>query len=289
MQRLLTTLILDAPYPKWNTSSSASPAGIEFLRTLHALSFGAGWAGPEFAFVDEFELRGRTDVERGGAPDYAVVWSDRVWMIELKTEAASHRPNQLPLYLELGHHHFPDARIDLTYLTPPLSKPAPACEPWARYAHVTWQQVQPLVRDAWPSPTSNSQRAVVDGLCEAIDLLHAAPAEWRKHVLHDESNSIAEGADPSSSTVTALAQTADDRAQRAIDLPGLDLDDLLGLRVERRDRIAAEAPDSPLRHLRPWLWNAATSGGAALSQSGADVGYELRLSWYSAVAPPRAE
>ena len=289
IQRLLTTLILDAPYPKWNTRSMASLAGVEFLRKLHALSFDSGWGGDVLEFVDEFELRGRSDDERGGAPDYAVVWRDRLWMIELKTEAASHRRGQLPLYLELGRHYFPDSQIDLTYLTPPLSKPAPKCEPWARFAHVTWQEVQPLLRSAWPSPASESQRAVVNGLCAAIDLLNISPAEWRANVLQEQHAPLTASVDSASAAVTAVKQTASDRQQRAIDLPGLDLDDLLGLRVEMRDQVAAEEPQSPLRHVRPWLWNSATRGGTALSPSGAEVGYELRCSWYSSPVPPRAE
>jgi len=67
-------------------------------------------AADEFVFVDEFELRGRNDEERGGAPDKVVLWPDRVWINELKTKAGSHRTSQLRLYLDLAHHH-------LTYLT----------------------------------------------------------------------------------------------------------------------------------------------------------------------------
>ncbi|MEV1005586.1 hypothetical protein [Nonomuraea sp. NPDC050202] len=48
--------------------------------------------------MDEFELRPRHDDEQGGAPDYAVLWTERLWMIELKTESSSHRRDQLSGY-----------------------------------------------------------------------------------------------------------------------------------------------------------------------------------------------
>lgn len=125
VQRLLTMLILDAPYPRWNSAHPPSPRGAQFLESLEELSYGdAGpWTEPDF--VDELDLPGRHDGERGSAPDWAVRDGRRLWMIELKTEAGSHRPAQLPAYYELGRHHHPAHRIDLTYLTGPLRKDPP--------------------------------------------------------------------------------------------------------------------------------------------------------------------
>jgi hypothetical protein len=110
-QRLLTMLILDGPYPKWNSRSLPSPAGKRFLAGLHRLSFGAGDWPPDGIFVDEFELPKRHDAEAGGAPDWAVLWPDRLWIVELKTERASHRAAQIPSYFELGRHHHPARRL----------------------------------------------------------------------------------------------------------------------------------------------------------------------------------
>lgn len=93
-QRLLTMLILNAPYPRWNSRSTPSADGLAFLRELYARSFGA-WPGDEAVFVDEFELPARFENEPGGAPDYAVLRENRLWLIELKTEAASHRKGQI--------------------------------------------------------------------------------------------------------------------------------------------------------------------------------------------------
>ena len=54
-----------------------------------------------------------------------MIWPHRLWLIELKTEAASHRPHQIPYYFQLGAHHFPKHAVDITYVTGPLLKPAP--------------------------------------------------------------------------------------------------------------------------------------------------------------------
>ncbi|HET6917459.1 MAG TPA: hypothetical protein VFH56_15325, partial [Acidimicrobiales bacterium] len=100
-QRLLTMLILNAPYPRWNSRSSPSVDGLAFLRNLYEMWFGE-WPGDEAVFVDEFELPSRFEDEPGGAPDYAVLWEDRLWLIELKTERASHRRGQISGYFELA-------------------------------------------------------------------------------------------------------------------------------------------------------------------------------------------
>jgi hypothetical protein len=42
-------------------------------------------------FVDEYLLPKLDAHAQNGWPDSAVLWPDRVWIIEFKTEAASHR------------------------------------------------------------------------------------------------------------------------------------------------------------------------------------------------------
>ncbi len=69
-----------------------------------------------------------------GWPDWAVLWPDRVWVIELKSEPGSHRPDQLPYYLRLAAAAHPSCRVDLTYITGPLAKPAPALGEGQRYS-----------------------------------------------------------------------------------------------------------------------------------------------------------
>ena len=55
-QRLLTSLILHAPYPRWNARSPVSAPGLAFLERLRELSGFGGWPDGEVRFVDEFEL-----------------------------------------------------------------------------------------------------------------------------------------------------------------------------------------------------------------------------------------
>lgn len=55
-QRLLTMLVLGSDYPRWNTESTPSERGLEFLRRLHELSFGDGALEDDVVFVDELEL-----------------------------------------------------------------------------------------------------------------------------------------------------------------------------------------------------------------------------------------
>lgn len=51
-QRLLTMLILEADYPRWNTRSQPSARGLAFLRDLDALCFGTSELSAEAVFVD---------------------------------------------------------------------------------------------------------------------------------------------------------------------------------------------------------------------------------------------
>lgn len=275
-QRLLTTLLLHGPYPRWNSRSTLAAPGLRFLRQVHERSFGDGWPDESPVFVDEFELAPRTETELGGAPDYAVLWDDRVWLIELKTEKGSHRPAQVPYYFELAHHHYPEARVDLTYLTGPMEAPHEPDPTWARYAHVEWADLLPLIRETWPHPSAPGQREVLDGLVDAIDSLHLTPREWRER-LH---------APPSPQPVTSLdhamalaEETAADHEQRGVQVAAGSLQELMELRLELRDRLAASPPDSPLRHVRPWVWRP-ESTGSPLTEVGREHGMEIRLSWY---------
>lgn len=286
-QRLLTSLMLHAAYPKWNSRSPVAPVGAEFLRRLHERSFGDGWPDDAPVFVDEFELAPRHDAEKGGAPDYAVLWEDRLWLIELKTEKGSHRADQVPYYFELAHHHYPDASIDLTYLTSPMDAPFEPDPAWGRYAHETWGGIADLIKETWAEPTAPGQREVVDGLLDAIDNLHLKPTEWKERFLAEAAR-VAPAAEPTTtegpqtpeSDVMDLAQaTADDHQQRGVEVDASCLEELLQRRLEIRDEIASAPPGSPLRHVRPWVWRT-ESTGAPLTAGGAETGMEIRLSWY---------
>src|SRR5690242_8758412 len=103
-QRLLTMLIVDDDYPRWNTRSRPSDRGMEFLSRLDVLSFGTTGDLRDADFVDELDLGKRPGDLKGSAPDWAVFTSDRLWLIELKTERGSHRDGQVPTYLATARH-----------------------------------------------------------------------------------------------------------------------------------------------------------------------------------------
>ncbi|WP_432476675.1 hypothetical protein [Nocardioides sp. GXQ0305] len=264
-QRLLTMLILDADYPRWNARSTPSPAGLQFLRALDELSFGAADVPDDVEFVDELDLPRRHDDEPGCAPDYGVLMPGRLWVIELKTERGSHRYGQVESYFELAHHHFPDKQIDLTYVIPGMSAVAAGAPEGSRLAQVTWEQVMPLVDGVWREATG-STRDLYDALAEAVASIGTSWTMWRERTLNDLTAKAAR-----------LARlTARDGQQRALDHAAGSLGELQELRLAVRDEF--QRPGSPLRSVTPWLWDASTSGGQPLTAAGRSHGYELRFS-----------
>jgi hypothetical protein len=279
-QRLLTALILDGPYPRWNTRSTPSTLGLQFLQRLHALSFRADWPGDRPEFVDELELPPRHELEKGGAPDWAVLWSADLWIIELKTEVGSHRAQQIPSYFELAAHHYPKHAVRITYLTPSGLAPQPN-GPDGSFAHVTWDDVVPLVRTTWGAGTADDRRAVSDGVCSVLDQLEVPTALWRS-VVSSSIPSVPTGSAAAShdDARATAALTATDGKQRAVELETTGLEELLALRVEMREHLAAASDGSGLRRVQPWLWDATRSGGRPLTRTGAETGMELRFSRY---------
>jgi hypothetical protein len=285
-QRLLTMLILNAPYPKWNSRSTPSAEGLAFLRDLHRLSFGDPWPGDAAMFVDEFELPPRHEDDAGGAPDYAVLWDGHPWMIELKTERASHRKGQVRGYFELAQHHYPVARVDLLYVTPPMDAPYKPDRVEDRYAHTTWGDLTELITPIWADSPDQDRRVLAQGLLDSIASFHLKPAEWRLSALEKAGMpmepspaSLGEGEDLVDRATEVAGLTAEDGAQRAVEFQPKDLQDVLDLRATVRARLASSDANSPLRRVMPWVWTW-QSTGRPLTVGGEDVGVELRLSRY---------
>jgi hypothetical protein len=264
-QRLLTMLILEAAYPRWNTRSIPSKRGVQFLRRLDELCFGGTDVDEEALFVDELELVSRDGAEPGCAPDYAVLSTSRIWIIELKTEAASHRANQIPDYFAYAQHHHPDLSVDITYLSPPYRGSALQAPDGSRFAHVTWDDVLPLVDEVW-GRSGRPHENVADALAQAISGGDERWSGWRATRTDDP---VATGLD-------VARRTDADGRQRAIDHPFATLEELEAARIELRDALVETDSQS-----RPWVWRAATSGGDALTATGTEHGYELRVSRYS--------
>jgi hypothetical protein len=212
-----------------------------------------------------------------------VLTPDRLWMIELKTERCSHRSDQVTTYLELARHHHPKLQVDLTYLTGP--GPSTELEPAAaRYAHVTWDDVLPLIAASWPTPTEE-QRLLVDQLRAVLDGLGTPWRQWRADRLSVPPEPDYDERDLEEEALELARLTAADRGQRALEFEATDLEQLKELRADVADLIGRET-SSALRHVRPWLWSAASTDGEPLTEAGATVGFELRLSWYKSPKRP---
>lgn len=281
LQLVLTTLIVGGTYPQWGTRNKPTERGAEFLRRLHALVFGKDPGSPCDVFVDEFELPRRHQDERSGWPDWAVLWPERVWMIELKTEAASHRPDQLPHYLDLAAHHYPHASIDLTYLTGPLDKAPPEVAQGQRYHHLVWADVLPLVEDVW-ADDEPAALAYVEAARELIGSLGTSWTDWREGWMSAviEATEIPEPVVADEELWKLIVATAADGHQRAYDAPAGSGESVEDLRDRARELVIG-ASDASIKHVRPWVWSSQTTDGAPLTPAGREMGAELRLSRYA--------
>lgn len=182
-------------------------------------------------------------------------------MIELKTEVASHRAAQLPSYFDYARHHHPRARIDLAYVAPPMATLSVSAPDGSRFAHVTWDEVTPLLA-RWDGADDALRRAK-EALVEALEGIGSPWTNWREGRIDD----------PVATAVGLAARTENDGLQRALDHDFGSLDELLEVRLRVRDAL-----DEQGSSVRPWRWSADSSGGLALTATGEQVGFELRLS-----------
>lgn len=297
-QRLLTMLIVGGPYPKWDTRNVPSEAGYRFLASLEELSFGEALCRAPYEFVDELDLGKRPEDLTGSAPDWAVFTSDRLWIIELKTERGSHRDAQVPTYVATGRHYHPDLQVDLTYLTGAMPPYSPDLPDGTRYAHLIWDEVLPLTREVWGDGTPE-QQAAVERLHEVVDGFTTRWNDWRtsrigvtaapagvaqtqETVAGPIATATADALelDPVQQALELARHTAVDHKQRAVDYTAGSLEGLRGVGRDVSDALARDE-DPAMAHVVPWLWNVRTSTGTAMTSAGAEVGYELRLSWYT--------
>lgn len=293
-QRLLTMLIVGGRYPRWNTPTTPSPAGRRFLDRLHRRSFGGALARDDgLVFVDEFDLPARVATEAGGAPDLAVLTRGRLWLIELNTERTGHRPGQIPEYYDLAHHYHRDRKVDITYVTPTMEVGCEPPGPWARFAHLVWDDVASDIVAVWGATTSAGKRALVDHLLSTVDELDTLTGgAWRVAVRQAVAATATEAvrvgprrapppieppAEPVTRALRLASEVAADGQERALDYEPSDLEELQTLRLAVRD-ILCSSTHLWIRQVTPWLWRLGCDGGDALTGAGAEVGYELRLS-----------
>ncbi len=114
------------------------------------MAFGLARPG-EPTFVDEYDLAKRLGRDlKDASPDQAVLWEDRVLVIEMKTEGGSHSAGQCEWYLNLAQHHNPGRQVDLIYLTGPMPPWSSSATPTrGKAAHLMWDAVDQLVAETW--------------------------------------------------------------------------------------------------------------------------------------------
>jgi hypothetical protein len=263
-QRMLTSLILGQPYPKWNTFNEPSPEGITFLQRLHRKSHGKILGG-SLNFVDEFDLPSINGEGPGGAPDYAILTSNTLWIIELKTESGSHRKEQLPYYAKLAAYHYPKHNIEILYLTGPMERHHEIQGADFPFRHLFWSEVIGFIDQTWANSQNEPERLLASALKREISNLHAPSKFFRENarVIRD-------------AIITAkyVQKTGN---QAGIEASSGGIEEMNILRVRIRDALVRK---KDLKNVRPWIWKDSTSGGSPLTNLGKGVGYELRLSRY---------
>ncbi|MFB7945740.1 hypothetical protein ACFC6L_12550 [Kitasatospora phosalacinea] len=292
VQRALSSLMLGHEPCRWNEPHTPTLRGARFVALLDEAAFGATHPGT-VRLVDEFELPSRDGVERAGWPDFAVLWDDRILMIELKAEASSHTRGQCERYLALAGHHHPRRRVDLLYLTPqmPVVRVADLSVNCG-FAHMTWSAALPHIAEVWAGSIVPEERELATFLADYLPALERRVGHGRRHPkpARDAQRAPAGHASPrpaeagESATAAAILAAAAlvqrDGEQRGVELDCSDLSTLEAVRTLARDLLCGGPHDGDTRGvlLQPWIWRAATSTGQPLTEAGRNHGFELRLS-----------
>ena len=263
-QRMLTSLILGGRYPQWNTRNIPSDKGASFLRSLYELAYDDYLKGP-LEFVDEYELQAESSDEKGGAPDYVVIWPGHLWIIELKTEASSHRKDQLPMYLRLARHHHPTRRIEILYLTSEMHREKSVGAEDDKFVHLFWSEVSPLIGKIWAQSDEKPERILETALQRELSKLDAPTKTFR-----DTAKVVRRA-------IELSLEVQKSGEQCAIEVSASGLDEIIDLRVRIREALQRL---EGAENVKPWVWYEKSSGGKPLTELGRDVGCELRLSRY---------
>lgn len=254
-QRMLTSLILGAPYPRWNTAQKPSTSGEIFLNELHRKAYGVTLDAP-MTFIDEFELLSVDGKDPSGFPDYAVLTPTRLWVIELKTEQGSHRRDQLPLYALLATHHYPAHQIEITYITGQMPRETSVPVATASFCHFYWSEVVGLINQTWDNSANKPEQILAAAISREINNLHIPAIQFRS-----TAKLIREAI-----TLSMVVQTTGKQVGIEVNPDGLEV--LHDLRKRIRDVLAR----SECSNVIPRNWNASSSGGSARGDKTASIG-----------------
>lgn len=283
-QRYLCALLINGPAYGYHKTWPLSERGARFVARLYRHSFGALPTDAPI-FWNEMNLRA-VDADDDHAVDYAFLWPDIQFLVELKTLGGSHRPGQLAEYLRRARHHNPEQAIDLLYLTQPMVAATPDDMPErCRYAHTDWPEAMAIAEDVWGDSEDPREKRCVTLLRDhlaaegALAELGASsrstkragatiaddlPESWRR---------VLDGA------VLAAAAAAGGR-RTAVEVPlNLVAEELFESRLAAVKTLleAKIAASSDLEGVKVWWWRSSTKG-RAYTEAGAQAGMELRLS-----------
>jgi hypothetical protein len=261
-QRMLTSLIVGGPYPKWGSENSPSERGEAFLQELHQMAYGTPLEAP-VSFIDEFDLPSDDGQQSGGCPDYAVFTPKHLWIIELKTESGSHRPDQLPIYARLAAHHYPDLTIEITYITGGIKRESEVAGSGVPFRHFFWQEIVGSVQNRWMDSPEKAEGILATAISREVANLHVPAKQFR-----DQAQVIREA-------LRNAKLVQESGKQAGVEATPGGLEELHELRIRIRDAFSRNAG---YENVEPWVWNVSSSGGTALTEAGRDVGYEIRLS-----------
>jgi hypothetical protein len=145
VEMLLASLIVGTRPPKMNKPFSPSQMGIRILQEIDAKSFGILQWTEDPKFVWELCLVKRPQDQENRWPDLAVLWPNRILLLELKVERGSIRKEQVEDYIDLAQYHYPSRQIDLILITTDPVERVPRIPENARYKNLTWKEVAQII------------------------------------------------------------------------------------------------------------------------------------------------
>ncbi|MFC4529344.1 hypothetical protein [Sphaerisporangium dianthi] len=279
-QLMLASLLIGDRPARMNTPYAICPQGRVLLDLLDP-NHRAGGSQPTVYW--EFKLDALRPGQQNRWPDLALRWPDRVLLVELKTETGSVRERQVDEYLQLGLHHYPDAFVDLLYITRDRVPSSPSGLPErAQYATTTWAQVADAIRSSWIDADADGRlHASRFATWLKADLLAGKPWRTETPVVTSMPVTATGQVDEMAQAMDLATQVQTDQRQRAV--PGVfatkneadDFRDVLQKELVRR----AASGDVRVDHVRAWVWTR-SSLGTALTDGGKASGVEVRLSYY---------
>ena len=288
IHRMMTLLFIGRAPDPWNLPCRLSTNGARFLSLIDEVLFGEEWETPE-EFYWEYKLLKRPEDKEHGWPDFAALWTDRVLMLELRTEVGRHRDAQVDWYMQLGAHNYGGRAIDLVYVTPDPVDGKVALPDMGRFRNCSFLEMGKIVEVAWGKEdgieAANAQ--VFGHYLESIGRVSEIPdpvppfgAKTRKKKLQTESAEPA--VDPLDEPtweqiVDVFFSVAEDGKERALELPVAAADSAKDMR--RRIRGEADVSEDVrdiARNLEMWVWQE-DLGGEAISDAGLESGCEIRV------------